>query len=320
MVNPLQWVRSRIRDTRSEMRAVVQSNTRLTEALARLEKVVLHPGLQFAPPGHFYSPLPSLDEIREREQEIFFTLPASIPGVEVCAEAQLRLFEELAGFYAEMPFQAEKQEGLRYWFDNRSYPQGDAVFLYSMLRRFRPRRVVEVGSGFSSCVILDTNERFLDNAAECTFIDPYPAALFSLLKPADRHRVNVVADKVQRVPDALFAALEPDDFLIIDSSHVSKVGSDVNDILFRILPLLHPGVHVHFHDVSYPLEYPREWIYKGVAWTEVYLLHAFLQYNQVFEIELYTCYLYNFHNALLRERMPRAVENFGGSMWLRRRA
>jgi hypothetical protein len=302
------------------MRAVVHSNARLMEMLVRWEKAVLHPGVQFAPPGHFYSPLPSLDEVREREQEIFHSYPASIPGVEVRGESQLRLFEELAGFYAEMPFDSEKRAGLRYWFDNLSYPQGDAIFLYSMLRHFRPRRLVEVGSGFSSCVILDTNERFLANATTCTFIDPYPALLLSLLKPEDGQRINVIASKVQRVPDEVFNALAPGDFLIIDSSHVSKIGSDVNDIMFRILPLLQAGVHIHFHDVSYPFEYPSEWIYKGVAWTEVYLLHAFLQYNRVFEIELYTSYLYNFHNALLKERMPRTLENFGGSIWLRKGA
>jgi len=106
--------------------------------------------------------------------------------------------------------------------------------------------------------------------------------------------------------------------LFIDSSHVSKVGSDVNHILFNILPALRPSVRVHFHDVFYPFEYPENWIVNGRSWTEAYLLHAFLQFNDTFEIELFPNYLTRFHQDFFKQRMPLCLKDPGGSIWLRK--
>jgi len=41
-----------------------------------------------------------------------------------------------------------------------------------MILEFKPRRIIEVGSGFSSCLMPDTNERFFDAAIDITCIDP----------------------------------------------------------------------------------------------------------------------------------------------------
>ena len=65
-----------------------------------------------------------------------------------------------------------------------------------------------------------------------------------------------------------FDLLENRDMLFVDSTHVCKTGSDVNHILFNILPRLASGVYVHFHDVFYPFEYPKRWGFGGRAWTE----------------------------------------------------
>ena len=125
-------------------------------------------------PGHFYSPIPALDEVRAREAEIFAEPPPSLPGLRLGEEAQLALVSSLARFYGEVPFPRTQGAETRYWFENWAYSFGDAIFLYAMLRHLRPKRVIEIGSGFSSAVMLDTRERFVPGIG-FTFIDPDPS-------------------------------------------------------------------------------------------------------------------------------------------------
>jgi hypothetical protein len=167
--------------------------------------------------------------------------------------------------------------------------------------------------------MLDTADHWLPDTA-FTFIDPDTATLDALLRPADRARVNVMRARLQDVPLTTFDSLAANDILFIDSTHVSKTGSDVNRILFEILPRLASGVHIHFHDVFYPFEYPKEWVYEGRAWNEDYILRAFLEFNDSFEIVLFGTWLARFHRELLDELMPMTRENPGGSLWLRKTA
>lgn len=270
-------------------------------------------------PGHFYSPIPSIDEIRAREAEIFGPPPPSLPGIDLRADQQVALLRELARFYDELPFPRTQSAESRYWFENWAYSYADAIFLYSMLRHLQPRRVIEVGSGFSSAAMLDTADRWLPQTS-FTFIDPDTSTLDALLRPNDRERVTIIRARLQDVPLTTFDALAANDILFIDSTHVSKTGSDVNRILFEILPRLVPGVHVHFHDVFYPFEYPKEWVYEGRAWNEDYILRAFLEFNDAFDVVLFGTWLARFHRPLLAELMPLTLENPGGSLWLARRS
>ena len=117
-------------------------------------------------------------------------------------------------------------------------------------------------------------------------------------------------------------ALEAGDFLFVDSSHVSKTGSDVNFIFFEVLPRLKPGVIIHFHDVFTPMEYPRSWVMKPGAWfgfNEIYILRAFLMYNPEFEIIMFNTFLEEHHEEWFRKNMPLCLENKGGSIWLRKK-
>ncbi len=270
------------------------------------------------PPGHFYSPIPDLADIKRREAEIFPLPPAQIPGVDLNEAGQLRLLHRLSAYYAEQPFADHKQEGVRYLFDNPNYSYGEAIILYAMIRHLRPEKIIETGSGYTSCVILDTNERFCDNRVACTFIEPYPQLLYSLLKPGDVDRVEILPQSLQEIPLARFKALAANDILFIDSSHVCKVGSDVNYLFFEVLPCLADGVYVHFHDIGYPFEYPKQWVYQGRAWNEAYLLRAFLQYNQVFQIQFFNAYLGYAHWNLWADKMPLCGKNPGTSIWLRK--
>lgn len=271
------------------------------------------------PPGHFYSPIPDLDEIARDEARIFAPPAPTIPGIDIDAAGQLQLLAQLQPHYAGHPFGDEPRPGVRYAFNNPNYSYGEALVLYTMLCHLRPKRVIEVGSGYSSCVILDANERAFAGQIACTFIEPYPDLLKSLLKPGDEGRISIVADRIQTVDPALIAGLEPNDVLFIDSSHVAKTGSDVNYIFFELLPRLRAGVFVHFHDIGYPFEYPKSWVYQGRAWNEAYLLRAFLSYNAAFRIELYNAFIGHFHAEALERSLPLAIKNPGTSIWLSRR-
>jgi len=287
-----------------------------SETIARLNRQLAAGELGW-PPGHFYSPVPDLTDVWKREPAIFAPQP-HLPGIRLEIDRQLRLLEQLARYYPEVPFTDQKQAGLRFHYDNPNFSYGEAIVLYCMMRLLNPRRIIEIGSGYSSCVILDTIERALPGVVDCTFIEPFPELLLGLVNPGDQKRFRLLDRRVQEVDLAVFDDLAANDILIVDSSHVSKVGSDVNHILFQILPRLREGVYVHIHDIMQGFEYPKEWVYQGRAWNEAYLVRAFLQYNSAFSIELFNAYMGEYHRRALSDLLPLAARNPGTSLWLRR--
>ncbi|HVI93305.1 MAG TPA: class I SAM-dependent methyltransferase [Anaeromyxobacter sp.] len=303
---------------------VLRERDALREEVAQLR--AMSPGTprddarQFVPPGHYYSPIPSLREVRGNEARIFGVPPRTLPGIELREREQVALLKSFEPFYEAQPFASERAPSRRYFFDNPAYSYSDALFLHFMIRHARPRRIVEVGSGYSSCVMLDTNELFFDGAIACAFVEPFPELLRSLLRPGDEAGIDLFRCGVQSVPLAEFERLERNDILFIDSTHVAKIGSDVNFLFFEILPRLAPGVYVHFHDIFYPFEYPREWVLEGRAWSEAYLLRALLTLSGSFDIVMFNTFLEHFHREYFEERMPLCLRNPGGSIWLRRRS
>jgi len=276
-----------------------------------------HPNFNYFLPGHYYSPIPSVEEVKKDEERLFSN-PTTIPGVNLNIDGQIALLDQLKRFYDSFPFKNDKTDGFRYSLGNPVFGGADAVFVYAMLRQVRPRKVIEIGCGYSSCILLDTNDWFLGGSTAFTFIDPNPEQLLALLPEEDKNRVQIIPTRVQDIKLETFAALDPGDILLVDSSHVSKVGSDVNYIYFQVLPSLKSGVYVHIHDIHYPFEYPREWIYSGRAWNEAYLLRAFLQYNEVFQIILFNALVTRICEEELRKVFPTALDRTGG-IWLLKR-
>jgi predicted O-methyltransferase YrrM len=271
---------------------------------------------QFFPAGHFYSPLPSRAEIADAFHRGGFGPP--FPAIDLNEAGQLARLERFFAWYGEQPFPEKAGPGWRFHLDNPSYGHFDAIMLYGMLREARPRRIIEVGSGFSSAAMLDLNERVLGGGVQFTFIDPDMGRLKKLLRDDDDRRVNLIEKRVQEVPLETFGSLGENDVLFIDSSHVSKIGSDVNRLYFDVLPILAPGVLIHIHDVAGNLEYPREWFEEGRAWNEQYLLRAFLMHNRDYRIELFSAWAWNTNLGLMREKMPLCGRGGGGQMWLRK--
>lgn len=281
---------------------------------AEVDRLRAAPAPEFAPAGHFYSPVPSAEDQSRREGEA--ETPLDVDLNEAGQEALLR---QLAAYYPDRQMPAAKTPGLRFHLDQHFFRHSDAFFLYALMRHFRPQRYIEVGSGFSSAVALDTSERFLGSRVACTFIEPYPDRFRSLSPASDPHPYTLLERPLQDVPAATFASLQANDILFIDSSHVCKVGSDVNRLLFHVLPRLRTGVLIHIHDIFYPFEYPTAWFREGRYWNETYLVRAFLQNNPAYEIVLFGSFAGRRFRALLESAMPACLQDTGGSLWLRKK-
>ena len=282
------------------------------------ERDNLRAQLKLINPGHYYSPIPNLREVVDRKARLFDRSLRNIPGVDLNVAGQLELLNKLEPFYGEQPFDDAPSADRRFHFSNEYFSYSDAIILHCMMRLARPKRIIEIGSGFSSFVLLDTNELFFNGNIEITFIEPEDERLRSRLNENDLQACDIRAEQVQSTDLSLFAGLDKGDILFVDSSHVAKIGSDVNHILFEILPLLGMGVLVHFHDVFYPFEYPVEWIESGRYWNEDYMLRAFLQFNNTFKIRFWNHFLGTHHSDRIQTAMPLFMKNIGGSIWLER--
>jgi predicted O-methyltransferase YrrM len=275
-------------------------------------------GYSSFPPGHFSSPIPDIQEILARQEGLFDQRVSVIPGLDLRDQQQVELLQALSSYYAELPFPAAATGSTRYHYENDFFSYGDAIILFSMLRHFRPRRVLEIGAGFSSALLLDTSELFFGEALELTFVEPNPERLLSLLKNPAEAKPHLIQKRIQDTDLSIVDSLQENDLLFVDSSHVLKVGSDVGHIIFQILPRLRRGVLIHFHDIPWPFEYPREWLVRGIIWNEAYILRAFLQYNSAFQILYFNAYMDSLHRELLGQSMPLCLQNPGGSLWLKK--
>ncbi len=269
------------------------------------------------PVGHFYSPIADPGDIRAREA-VIWERRNSMTGIDLRVDSQLALLRELAPFtlYIDNPLD-QPEDPTVYFYNNDQYPVLDAEFLHAALCYFRPAKMIEVGSGFSSLITADVNRRLLDRSLEFSCIEPYPRQF--LIDGVDGIS-QLVRKKVEEVELTFFDRLEKNDILFIDSSHVTKVGSDVNYLFFEVLPRLKPGVIAHIHDIFLPDEYPRIWVMdQGRNWNEQYLLRAFLLHNRDWEVIWAAHYMGTWHRAAVQEIFPRyPLLGGGGSFWIRR--
>lgn len=271
--------------------------------------------------GHFYSPVVDPEALAASGFQVDRSVrPSALPGLTIDADRMLRFWDEQLPAIRAADFSAQETPGRRYFAENGLYSWGDAYILAAMLAAHRPRRIVEIGSGFSSACMLDLVDATGLSTA-FTFVEPYADRLKGLLTEADRRRCTLLEVPVQATEPDLYEALGPGDILFIDSTHVSKAGSDVNFELFEILPRLKPGVVVHVHDVFYPFEYPEDWLFnQRRSWNEAYLLRAFLTFNSAFEVLFFNDYFGRHHADHVRATLPRFLDNPGGGLWLRKTA
>jgi predicted O-methyltransferase YrrM len=247
-------------------------------------------------------------------------------GIDIRERAQVRLLSEFSarfrGEYDAFP-RHKTPVAHQYYVNNGNFESADGEILYCMIRYFKPRRVVEVGSGYSTYLsaqaILRNREEDRNYDCELVAIDPYPN---SVLRAGFPGLSRLIAEKVQNVGMSEFDGLRENDILFIDSSHVLKIGSDVQHEYLEILPRLNRGVLVHVHDIFLPSEYPRQWVKKEYSfYTEQYLLQAFLAFNGAFEILWMGSYMHLKHPGELEKAFGSYTRDRvrPGSFWMRRR-
>jgi hypothetical protein len=299
------------------------------------DALVARLGFDTAKPGWS----PALRELHKRSREkrlqvvpeFFYTpvwSPALVPEpqwqarFDACGqwdvEKQRAFLRETPAFpevLGGLPWDPPQDPSVFHW-NNDQFSHSDAALYYTLLRRFRPRRVVEVGAGHSTK--LAAKALADEGAGSILCIDPNAPAWLATLGA----RVEVMPVPVQEAPDAAFLSLAENDVLFVDGSHISKTGSDVNHLFLRILPRLPAGVVVHVHDICLPFEYPRRWAEDVLCyWNEQYVLAALLANSTKFEILAGNYFLQNTDIEALRPFGPRpeiaGVFPGGGSLWLR---
>lgn len=273
----------------------------------------------FMEPGHYYSPIVDPRTVREYvdvSRNVGWN--SGIAGVPFPLEEMEAFWARNREVIASTPFPDEAHPDFRYSFLGGPYNYGDGVTLRAMINDRRPKRIIEIGSGYSTACMLDTADELGLGDLRITCIEPNPTRLKSILRQGDLERVTIIQGGVQGLPLAQFAELEANDILFIDSTHVLKTGSDVHYELFYILPVLQPGVIVHFHDCRYPLEYSDIAIFqKNWSWNEVYAVRALLMYSTRFRVIFSGSYFADHRNTLIRETFPPFLINPGSALWLR---
>ncbi len=269
------------------------------------------------PPGHFYSPIADPVDLQER-QSVLWNGSALLAGIDLHTEKQLQLLEEIKPFALESPFPIKAQpDPTCYFYENDQFPCLDAEFLFTALRYYQPRRVIEIGSGYSTLITAEVNRHYFQNQIDFSCVEPYPRQFLLDGVPGVS---RLVTKKVQEVDLEFFENLGARDLLFIDSSHVSKIGSDVNYLFFEVIPRLRPGVIVHVHDIFLPDEYPQVWmIDEGRNWNEQYVLRAFLQNNCEWQVLWAAHFMGTRHTESVQATFPRYPSlGGGGSLWIQR--
>jgi len=233
-------------------------------------------------PNFFYWPLNDLGFLRRNPK--LWAESKQPADIDWDLDGQTRLTEQLASYSGEL---ADVRDGpparLGQFAWNQGFSGLDAYLYYGLARHLQPSRVVEVGIGMSS-VLLARAVAVNDHPSDVTLIDPAPRWAMLGELPADW---EVIPSLVQNVDLDVFSRLGPGDLLFYDGSHCAHTGSDVNWLLFEVLPRLSPGVWIHFHDIFWPRDYWEDWIFdEGLSWNEQYFVQAFLMNNPAYRVRL----------------------------------
>lgn len=232
-------------------------------------------------PRSFYSQIPDLRELRSTDH---WRRPLSLVGIEGTAlEGQREFIRECCA-----PEIVERLGGRDIHAEaclaNGAFGYGpiEAAFLYCVIASRQPRRVIQVGAGVSTAIVL-TAAAEAGYDVEVVAVDPYPTDY--LRDQFRRGKIELIDRPVQLVDPAVLSDLGTGGLLFIDSTHTVKVGSDVNYVVFEVLPQLGESQLIHFHDITLPYDYFPAILESDLYfWNETALLTAFLTGNARFRI------------------------------------
>jgi len=271
-------------------------------------------------PVHYYMPVPDTSSLAE----ILWNSQSALVGIDVNEISQQELLKNFLIYrqeYDSLP-KVKTVNPCQYFVHNNSFDSVDGEILYCMIRYFKPKKILEIGSGFSTILSAQAIQKNkMENAedvCELEAVDPYPNEIIRTGFPGFSKLVSL---RVQDIPLSSFEVLEKNDILFIDSSHVLKIGSDVQYLYLEVLPRLKSGVIIHIHDIFLPAEYPKNLVLKEhIFWNEQYLLQAFLTFNDHFKILWNGSFMHLKYPGLLEAAFCsyKRNEQWPGSFWMQK--
>lgn len=228
--------------------------------------------------NHYYEP-----QFDSRNQKSEFSADRNLQGINWNVIEQLEILKRLTFSQELLETPQKKSKVITFHFNNGAFESGDAEYWYQLIRYIKPKRIFEIGSGYSTLMAVNAIERNKEENAsyrcEHVCIEPYEMPWL------EKVGVSVVREKVEDVELSFFSTLQENDFLFIDSSHIIRPQGDVLFEYLELLPSLNKGVIVHIHDIFSPKNYLSQWLKKEIRfWNEQYLLEAFLSHNDSWKI------------------------------------
>lgn len=283
------WFRAR-RKTKDTLRQLVATGIEVGQRL----------GVDILPRS-FYSEIPDIRALRRSTDWREARSMVGIAGAEIDGQEQFVLSVcsgELTEYLRSHDVYEAACES-----NERGYGPVEADFLHCYIRTRRPKRIVQVGAGVATQVMVQAAVA-AGYRLEITCIDPYPTAY--LQRAAAAGTISLHAIPAQQEPLETFTTLAPGDLLFVDSTHAVRAGSEVNKLILEVLPRLQPGVQVHYHDIYFPYDYGRS-ILNGAIYfyNETVLLHAYLTDNPAYRIQASLSMLHYQSPALLQQCLPR---------------
>jgi len=277
--------------------------------------------------NHFYEPIPDTRTLADQ----LWLRQSQLAGMNVNEQKQVEMINQFLRFkneYDNFP-KNRTSKTWQFYTNNPHFGPVDAEVLYCMIRHFQPKKMIEIGCGYSTYLSAEAilkNEEDNGFRADLTAIDPHPSGV---LKSGFPGLSRLITKKIEDLDLEEYKALKENDILFIDSSHVLKIGNDVYHEYLEILPRLNKGVIVHIHDLFFPCEYPKMWVLKMRRfWNEQYLVQAFLAFNNAFEVLWCGSYMHLKHPDKLTEAFAsynratvRSTYRPGAtSLWIRKMA
>jgi len=246
----------------------------------------------------------------------------TLPGIDLNLQEQLEILAKFDFNNELLRFPIDNKKGVdtvEYFYNNGSYCSGDAEYLYNMIRYFKPKKIIEIGSGQSTLMaqnaIIENKHEDENYKCEHICIEPYETSWL------ETRNLKVIRKKVEDIEVHFFEQLESNDILFIDSSHIIRPQGDVLFEYLEILPILKTGVIIHIHDIFTPKDYLDEWVYDHLLWNEQYLLEAFLCFNYKFKIIGATNYLSHNYREEFAAKCPVFSIQSGrepGAFWMQK--
>lgn len=263
--------------------------------------------------NHYYEP-----QFDNRSPKADFFQDRDLPGIDWNLSGQLALLESFVFSQELANLPNDKPESHKFFLRNGAFESGDAEFWYQLIRTIKPKRIFEIGSGYSTLLAIDAIAQNKaddkDYSCEHICIEPYEMPWFEELG------ISVIRSKVEDVALSFFSTLAENDILFIDSSHIIRPQGDVLFEYLELLPSLNKGVMVHIHDIFSPKNYLKHWLEEEVRfWNEQYLLEAFLTHNETWKVMGALNFLHHNHYAKLKTVAPHLTpEREPGSFYIQK--